>query len=418
MATPLSRKSPLNSARLDRRPLHPASRVEYQPLVTRPSTVIIGGGVAGLAAAWSLARAGYRDVVVLESESLTFSHSSARNAAIYRPLEVHGSTTKLAARSLELLAQLSPTAPLVDRCGLLLTAKSRSSLEALCQVANAHEVKHQVLDRSDIEQRCPPLAGGHSTCGLLLPAGGVLDIHALGERLRKCSRTLGVAIRVGTLVREIVVDGGRASGVLLDDGEQVWTDEVVIAAGAWSSALGASCGAPLPLIPHRRHLAHLSAGTTRQSEPIAWCLDSGVYFRREGDGYLACPGDHEAHAAGLPPVDGDKLELLATNLPALAPQLAGARVRRAWACLRTMAPDHQAVIGRDPRVERLTWLSGLGGFGMSGGLAAGELLAKTLLGQSDPLQHTLSPARRLLTPNEVRSNQSVEAETLRARQSA
>ncbi|HEU5074324.1 MAG TPA: FAD-dependent oxidoreductase, partial [Polyangiaceae bacterium] len=49
--------------------------------------VIVGGGIAGLAAAWQLAQKNLGRVSLLEREPFLCTHASGRNAAIFRPLE-------------------------------------------------------------------------------------------------------------------------------------------------------------------------------------------------------------------------------------------------------------------------------------------------------------------------------------------
>ena len=80
----------------------------------------------------------------------------------------------------------------------------------------------------------------------------------------------------------------------------------------------------------------------------------------------------------------------------LAPGLGLATLRRAWACLRTFAPDRVPVIGPDPRVGGLYWLAAFGGSGMSVGVGAGELLAALVAGRDHPLAATVGPSRLLV----------------------
>ena len=68
--------------------------------------VIIGGGIAGLAVAHHLAHTGAGRVVLLERESLLASHATARNAAIFLPVERDEASMRLAARQAALLDAL------------------------------------------------------------------------------------------------------------------------------------------------------------------------------------------------------------------------------------------------------------------------------------------------------------------------
>jgi glycine/D-amino acid oxidase-like deaminating enzyme len=171
---------------------------------------------------------------------------------------------------------------------------------------------------------------------------------------------------------------------------------VIIAAGAWGATLGASCDAPLPLTPRRRHLVQLATEPrTDARAPVVWALGDELYLRPESGGLLVSPCDTDPWKPEIPAPTEAGLELLAQKLARLAPTLADAAVRRAWACLRTFAPDAAAAIGPDPRLPGLYWLAGLGGHGMTGGMAAGELLAATVTGRPHALAEVLAPARLL-----------------------
>lgn len=70
--------------------------------------------------------------------------------------------------------------------------------------------------------------------GVWLVEGGM---HRLAQALADLARRRGVAFRYDTMVRGILIDGGRAAGVRLDDGEAIDADIVVVNADA--AAVGA-----------------------------------------------------------------------------------------------------------------------------------------------------------------------------------
>ena len=63
--------------------------------------VVIGGGIAGLAATAALAD--NLKPCLVEREPVLASHASGRNAAIFRPLESESTTSALAQRSMQLM---------------------------------------------------------------------------------------------------------------------------------------------------------------------------------------------------------------------------------------------------------------------------------------------------------------------------
>lgn len=358
--------------------------------------IVIGGGIAGLAAAYHLTRAPGLSVVLLEREPVLAAHSSGNNAAIFRPLETRLGIAALAERTRQLLDALmgGSSAGWLRPTGLLLVAAQATFLGDLAALAQQRGVRHALMERRDLERLVPVLSGGEAATGLFVPDAGVTDVHAVITRLADAVRAAGGSIATGCDVARVRVDAGHVEGVELASGESIATPVVVIAAGAWAASLGAASAAPLPLTPLRRHLAHLDAADRLSpSTPVVWRLDDEVYFREESRGLLASPCDEDPWAAGVPPCDPGALELLAAKLGRLAPSFERAAVRRAWACLRTFTPDRTPVAGADPRVRGLFWLAGLGGSGLAVGVAAGEVVAAVVRGQEHPLGAILTPAR-------------------------
>jgi D-arginine dehydrogenase len=343
--------------------------------------IVIGGGVAGLSAAALLAP--HRPVVLLEREALLASHASGNNAAIHRPLEHDVFSAQLALRSRELLDELIGP-EVLSKTGLILLSRDGEAVRALAAIAVEAGVAHSVLSGEALNARVPSLTGGEAQHGLLLHDGGVLDLHRLTTGLARRAREHGAELRTNARVRALACDAAaqRIQGVVLDDGTHMEAEHVVLAAGAWSADLAAAAGFPLPLTPLRRHLLQLTAAGAPPppTQAVVWRLEDEVYFRPESQGVLASPCDETPWQAERAPItDPAALLELGQKLERTAPALARASVRRAWACLRTFAPDRELVVGRDPRARGLHWLAALGGRGMSVAPAAAEMLTSELL---------------------------------------
>lgn len=353
--------------------------------------VVVGGGVAGLSALVAFSARG--SALLLERETSLFAHASGRNAAIYRPLEDDSTTAQLARRSLALFDALGGE-PVLARSGLLFVSADRAPLLALVRQAGAQAVASEWLERARLSELASSLAGGDAEAGVLVPEGGVLDIAAMTRVLSRTARERGAETRCGERVVRVRVEGDCVHGVELASGERIAAGRVVLAAGAWSAVLGQRCGAELPLSPLRRHLVELDAAPLPARHPVVWRVDDEFYFRAAPGGVLASPCDEAAAMpAAREPADPVLVERLRDQLARTAPALATARVKEAWACLRTFAPDRELCVGEDPRVRGLYWLTGLGGRGMAVGPAAGEMLAALAHGQPHPLAGVLSPAR-------------------------
>jgi len=349
--------------------------------------------MAGLASAWQLAELGVPDVLVLEAEPLLGIHASGRNAAIFLPLEESTEAVWLAARSRELLDGRLGTSWLSAQ-GVLLASADADGLDELRFAARRLDVFHERWGAPQLHHRLPLLREGPLTQALFLPLGGVIDVHMVLSALRRMAQAHGVRIRTGRRVAAIETRDQCVEAVTLDDGSVIRTERVVIAGGAFAGHLGALAGAPMDLVPLRRHLVYLEGDELPSwKNPALWRVDAPVYFRPEASGILASPCDETPWEPGLPETSPAALESLAQKLCDLSPSLAHARVRRSWACLRTMAEDREPVIGPDPRVRGVYWLAGLGGRGMTCGVAAGEMLARMLIGLPHPLARRLGADR-------------------------
>jgi glycine/D-amino acid oxidase-like deaminating enzyme len=141
-------------------------------------------------------------------------------------------------------------------------------------------------------------------------------------------------------------------------------------------------GLPITFAPLRRHLVWSNAPYP-QDRPYAWWADRPLYVRPESGGLLLCACEEqpvEPPSRGLQPgTDASILEDLSASLKDLAPALGEVPIARLWSGIRTFAPDRRFVLGPDPVNPRLFWVAGLGGHGMTSGLAVGSLAARAIL---------------------------------------
>jgi D-arginine dehydrogenase len=366
---------------------------QHDTLPPSAGAVIIGAGIAGLSAAMHLAEEGVEDVLVLEAEPLVASLASATNAAIFQPLEESQSHVWLAARSRALLDARLGTSWL-DAQGVALVSATADALEELRYNARRFGVFHERWTTVAVHSRLSAVLGGEVHHAIFLPLAGVIDVHGVIGHLTRSAQRAGARVLTGRRVARVEAVDGKVNGVVLEDGTQIRTSRAIVAAGAWASAIGNTVDAALAFTPMRRHLVHLGgpAGLSWK-HPVVWRMDAPAYFRPESGGVLASPCDETPWQPGPPHQDPGAIELLNERLTKLAPSLAQGHVVRSWACLRTMSEDRELVVGPDPRVDGLSWIAGLGGRGMTCGVAAGELLARTVLKLPHPMARALAPAR-------------------------
>jgi len=351
----------------------------------RAEILIIGGGIAGLSTASHLARAGQRGVMLVEREDLPGFYASGHNAGVGRQLTGRPEHTALTIAGRDRLVE----AGLMEVSGGLLLGADPGGTDALAAEAEAFGV----FTERGAGAVHPGLAAAEH---LRIPSDGVIDTGAVLQHCAEVARQGGATLKFGCMVRGI-----RPLG----DGFAVETDQgpiqakrLVNAAGAWAQEVGRMAGGlEIPFKPLRRHLIW-SGAAHPPKQSWAWWADRPLYVRPESGGLLLCACEEQAiglPSRGLQPENDDSvLEGLFMTLREVAPSFADYPITRLWCGLRTFAPDRRFVIGSDPVNPQLFWVVGLGGHGMTSGLAVGELAARAILGQVET--GMLSPSRFLV----------------------
>ena len=346
--------------------------------------LVIGGGIAGLSTACHLVRAGQRGVALVEREAQPGFYASGHNAGIARQLTGRAEHTALAVRGRDLLAR----ARLMRASGGTLLGAEAGGTRELAEEARAFGLEASQGAGS-------PIPGLRAAEWLHLAGDGVIDIDAALRHCADTARAGGARLHFGCQVEGIAPD--PAGFRVQTDRGAVRARTVVNAAGGWAREVGRMAGGlDIPFRPLRRHLVWSSAPCPA-GRPWAWWADRPLYVRPESGGALLCACDESPVAlparGAQPAVDEAVLEGLAASLKELIPGLAAAPVARLWCGMRTFAPDRRFVLGPDPVRPGLFWVAGLGGHGMTTGLAVGQLAADILLGKKDP--GPLNPARLL-----------------------
>ncbi len=365
--------------------------------------MVIGAGFAGSSTAFHLSRLGVGKIVLLEREHSPGLHASGRNAALADPLVPDGVLAHLAGEGMRFLQEPPEEfggGPLLTRTGTLRIGSQN----------DLHNLRTKVLETQaglagKLREISPTEAGRlvgvlqdvRTEAGLYCEGGGVADIHALLRGYVQSFVSRGGELKCHAPVVAFRREGNGTFEIEVAGGARYQTRAVINAAGAWAGELGRIAGAlGLPLTPYRRHLFQsVRLENVDPRWPFVWDETNDFYFRPESGGLLLCPCDRTAHPAGEPVEDPAARSLLAEKLSATVPRLAGLRLSRGWAGLRTFAPDGRYVIGEDPSLEGFFWAAGLGGSGVLASAGVGRLAAESVARSERGVgaSHPLSPAR-------------------------
>ena len=371
--------------------------------------VVIGGGIAGVSAAYSLSARG-ADVVVVEQEDSLAVHSTGRSAAQY--IETYGGPVNqaLTVASREFLLGdadgLADDTVLVRRPSLWVgTAEWLEQLERLRLEMLPLSPGLALLEPPEVLAHCPVLDPAWVGGGVLEPDSYDIDVAGLHQAfLRGARRGGATVVRSGAVTAAERLRGHwQVSTAAGSFGAPV----VVNAAGAWADEVARMAGVgTLGLTPLRRTIFTFAAPGDLPAEdvwrwPLVADIADGFYFKPEGPSQLlGSPADETPDV----PCDARAEELdVARGIDAVngATTLAVRAVRSVWAGLRTFAADRHPVVGFDDAAEGFVWCAGQGGTGIQTSPAMGEAVASVVCGTSPPaalarLMEELSP-RRLRT---------------------
>jgi len=353
----------------------------------RAAVVVIGGGVMGLSTACATARAGVRDVVLLESGALG-SGSTGKAAGGVRAQFSDPVNIALGARSLETYRDFAARhgqqidLHQVGYLFLLSSPAARDAFEANVALQNDLGVPSRMIDVAEAVQLSPLV----DPDGLLAAAWCPTDGHCTPESVvagyAASARRAGATVLPHCAATGIDVRAGRVVAVRTAAG-RIETDTVVCAAGAWSAGIGAWAGVDLPVVPLRRQvLVTEPVPDLDPATPFTIDFDTTFYFHGEGRGLLLGMSDPDETPGFRLGRSDDWLPRLGEVIGRRAPALADVGIATGWAGLYEMTPDHNALIGRAREVEGFLYATGFSGHGFLMGPAVGEVVRDLYLGET------------------------------------
>jgi 4-methylaminobutanoate oxidase (formaldehyde-forming) len=360
-------------------------QVSARALVT---TVVIGGGIAGVSCAYHLAKAGVRDVVLLEKGELT-SGSTHHAAGLVTQFNPSPTMMRFRRYSVELYRELG----VFETVGSLRMASSPESyLELRRGVSRAHGIglDAELVGPEEV-RRLMPAASAESLYGAVwMPGDGFVDPHIATYAVAAAARELGAEIRTNSRVTAVELGPARSVRAVHTESGRIEAETVVNAAGMWAPQVAAMVGAFACSIPvdHQHIALHAVEGNELGRDmPCFRDTDNLVYGKSESGGVLF--GGYEPdpvsrwhdgvpweHGSRMLPPDHGRFQQLMAGAVRRFPFLDEAGVTALVCHPDAMTPDGNPLLGPVPGVRGF-WLAAglsLNGFGGAGGL--GKALAE------------------------------------------
>ncbi|MCB1473890.1 MAG: FAD-dependent oxidoreductase [Rhodobiaceae bacterium] len=211
--------------------------------------IVIGGGAVGCSVAYHLARAGEKDVLLLEKAQLT-QGSTWHAAGLVGQLRTKRALTRLMQNSVAVYDRLEGETGLVidwKKVGSLRLAASEtrwSEIRRSMQLARSFGFECHSLSAAEAKAKFDYIDPKGVVGAAFIETDGYIDPYALTQAYAKAARDNGAKIQEGVLVEDIVREGRRVVGVVTNAGN-IGCDILVNCAGIWAKRIGEMLGVPL-----------------------------------------------------------------------------------------------------------------------------------------------------------------------------
>ena len=367
-----------------------ADAITKNRLPNQAEVVIVGGGVIGCAIAYCLTKAGITDVVLVERKQLT-SGTTWHAAGLIGQLRDSQNMTQLAKYTAELYLDLErETGQAIGYKvnGSLSLATSEGRMEDLVRradMAKVFDLQVDVLGPEGCKDHYPLISTKGLVGGIFIPSDGQADPVGISQALAKGARMGGARILENTLVDEVVVEDGRAVGVVTDQGE-ISAKHVVLSCGMWTRTLAASIGVHVPLhaCEHFYIVTEPFEGVTPDL-PVLRDYDAWAYYKEDAGKILLGAFEPIAEPWGMDgipedfcfdqlPDDFDHFEPVLMKAIERVPALENVGIQTFFCGPESFTPDNRYHLGLAPEVENLYIAAGLNSIGIQSAGGIGNVL--------------------------------------------
>ena len=372
-------------------------------LPDKAQAVIIGGGVSGCSVAYHLAKAGWRDIVLLERRKLTCG-TTWHAAGLIAQLRASVNMTRLARYSAELYVGLEEETGIstgMRQVGSITVALTEDRMEEIrrqATMARIFDVEVSEISPGEIKDMYPHLNVEDAIGGVHLPLDGQCDPANIAMALAKGARMRGAQIREGVTVTRVVTQNGKVSGVEYDgpDGPgHIASDVVINCGGMWGRDLAAQNGVSLPLHACEHFYLVTEAIEGLGHLPVLRVPDEHAYYKSDAGKMMLGAFEPKAKPWGMGgihpdfefdtlPEDWDHFTPILEAAMNRMPLFESAGIHTFFNGPESFTPDDRYYLGPAPELQGYWVAAGYNSVGIASSGGAGMALAEWITKSAPP----------------------------------
>ncbi|MFA1821513.1 NAD(P)/FAD-dependent oxidoreductase [Virgibacillus oceani] len=359
--------------------------------------IVVGGGLIGTSAAYYLAKSGAR-VKLIEAKDIASGTSGACDRAIMLQSKKPGPTLDLAIKSAamyrDLDEELETNLEYRQSGGMIIieTEEEMEAMEAMVERQQQAGVGVKLISGEEARERQPGLSK-NVIGSTWWENDAEVNPLKVSFAYANAARKRGAEIKLSAPVTSLITESNRVTGVDIE-GEKLYADAVVVAAGVWTPMLFKPLGVEVPIIPRQGqilvsermkpflHAGILSASyianklRSEHDPGMADPFGVGLAIGQTHSGSLLIGGSRQFAGYNNTEINPEITRKIGEAAVRAFPPLEHVRIIRTFSGLRPYTPDGMPVLGPIDGLEGIYIAAGHEGDGVALSPISGKIMAQ------------------------------------------
>ncbi len=377
------------------------------------NTIIIGAGISGCSIAYHLAKAGMKDILVIDKGYLTNGATGRCGAGIRQQWATEANCI-LAKRSIDFFETATSELQYhgdieFKQEGYLILSTSKEEDEQFAKnvrLQNSLGIPAKQCSVDEALEIVPYLNKNAFTSATFCPTDGHLNPFKMTEAFYLAAKNLGVKFHFFEEVIDIVTIDGAVESVTTNKNNYK-TINICNAAGGYAKEIGDLAGVDIPVYSENHEIL-VTEPIEKMQGPMVMSFSHNLYCQQVPHGSFimgrTTPSQPHDHNIGS---SWQFLDEMAKTICHVAPLISSLRVVRQWGGSYNNSPDRQPIISKTNVLAGFYMACGFSGHGFMFSPMTGEVMTEIILGLPPTVDHFLYSIERFETQTQATVESSV-----------